>query len=249
MTTFLESVALRSFVILLLTTLAATLYRHRSAAVLHRIWTLGLIGCLLVPAVSLISPAWELAVLPAQVSNVSPLEPQSLDLVDRSSDRTSLREVSRPQLNHRSHEQRADLNSPASSPVDIETKLDKADVPPIAPSKTAAVEAFPPASTLTLSTIIHWTWLAVAGLLGRIWVDSMDSSKTNVESLSTSGERAMASNATRCLRSSWRWQTGQADVQSAGNITDGYRYLSLLANRAPTSTKLVGRPSKNGATA
>ena len=165
MTTFLESVALRSLVILLLTTLAATLYRHRSAAVLHRIWTLGLIGCLLVPAVSLISPAWELAVLPAQVSNVPPLEPQSLDLVDQSSNRTSLREASRPHLIYRSHEQRADLSSPATSPVDIETRLDKADVTPIAPSKNAVVEAFPPASTLTLSTIIHWTWLAVAGLL------------------------------------------------------------------------------------
>ena len=165
MTTFLESVALRSFVILIITTFAAALYRHRSAAVLHRIWTLGLIGCLIVPVVSLISPAWELAVLPAEVASVSLPEPQPLGSSHQTSDQRLFPEVSRPQVNLGSHKQQPSLKSPAILPLDTQPEPVKTTTTSIAPKNTALVASMPPVSTPPLRVIIHWAWLTVFGLL------------------------------------------------------------------------------------
>ena len=165
MNTILESVALRSFVILLMTSFAATLYRHHSAAVLHRIWTLGLVGCLLVPVVSLISPAWELAVLPAEVASVSSTEPQLVGSIDQTSDQTLFPEVSRPQVNLRSPKRQSNLKTPATSPADTQSEPIKTTTTHVAPTNTTFVASIPSASKPPLFAIIHWTWLTIVGLL------------------------------------------------------------------------------------
>lgn len=56
--------AIKCFVLLMATLLFACLMKKRSAAVLHRLWTLAFCGCLVIPIVTLLSPSWSLAILP-----------------------------------------------------------------------------------------------------------------------------------------------------------------------------------------
>lgn len=67
----LAAIAMRSFILLILTTCIAFVFRRRSAAVLHGIWTVGLGGCLATPVVMLLSPSWYLPLLPTEKSAVS----------------------------------------------------------------------------------------------------------------------------------------------------------------------------------
>ncbi|MDZ4819525.1 MAG: M56 family metallopeptidase, partial [Planctomycetota bacterium] len=62
-TDFLASIAIRSLVLMLLVSVVAWLLRHRSAALLHLVWTAGLAGCLAIPLVMFLSPSWSLPVL------------------------------------------------------------------------------------------------------------------------------------------------------------------------------------------
>jgi len=64
----LASIAVRSFILLILTAGIAFALRRRSAAVLHGIWTVGLAGCLATPIVMSLSPNWSLPLLPPQAS-------------------------------------------------------------------------------------------------------------------------------------------------------------------------------------
>ena len=45
--------AIKSFLLLMATLVATCLMRKRSAAAIHRLWTLSFCGCLLIPAVAL----------------------------------------------------------------------------------------------------------------------------------------------------------------------------------------------------
>jgi beta-lactamase regulating signal transducer with metallopeptidase domain/uncharacterized GH25 family protein/thiol-disulfide isomerase/thioredoxin len=67
----LVSIAIRSFILLILTACVAFTFRRRSAAFLHGIWTVGLGGCLATPVMMLFSPSWHLPLLPPQASAVS----------------------------------------------------------------------------------------------------------------------------------------------------------------------------------
>jgi beta-lactamase regulating signal transducer with metallopeptidase domain/thiol-disulfide isomerase/thioredoxin len=67
----LVAIAVRSFVLLILTACVAFAFRRRSASVLHGIWTVGLGGCLATPVVMLLSPSWYLPLLPPEASVVS----------------------------------------------------------------------------------------------------------------------------------------------------------------------------------
>ena len=67
----LASLAARSFVLLILTACIAFAFRRRSAAVLHGIWAVGLGGCLGTPIVMMLSPSWNLPLLPPEASAVS----------------------------------------------------------------------------------------------------------------------------------------------------------------------------------
>ena len=50
--------AVKACLLLAVTMSASWLVRSRSAAASHRIWTLGFAGCLLIPVISLLAPAW-----------------------------------------------------------------------------------------------------------------------------------------------------------------------------------------------
>lgn len=64
-TTLLIDVGLRTAAILFVTAVAAWWIRKRSAAAIHRVWTLGFAGCLAVPLITLVAPSWTLPLLPA----------------------------------------------------------------------------------------------------------------------------------------------------------------------------------------
>ncbi len=59
------NIGFRSCVLLLVTLAVALIFRRKSAAVVHRIWSLGVFGCLLIPIVTLFAPNWKLPILPA----------------------------------------------------------------------------------------------------------------------------------------------------------------------------------------
>ena len=61
----------KASVILALAAAVCWLLRRHSAAVRHRIWTMAILGSLLVPALTLTMPRWTLAVLPSGHSDVS----------------------------------------------------------------------------------------------------------------------------------------------------------------------------------
>ncbi len=67
----LASIAVRSFVLLILTACIVFALRRRSAAVLHAVWTVGLAGCLATPIVMSLSPSWSLPLFPPAASAVS----------------------------------------------------------------------------------------------------------------------------------------------------------------------------------
>jgi len=86
-TEFLIAAATKSLVLLALTTLLAFVLRHRSAALLHGVWTLGLAACLAVPAVAWLAPGWSAPLLPRSRSAAtvsprmhSPIEPTRVAL-------------------------------------------------------------------------------------------------------------------------------------------------------------------------
>lgn len=66
---WLVDVALKGFLLTAAAWLSAVCVRRRSAATLHRVWTLGLAGCLLVPAISTLAPTWGLKIVPPTAAN------------------------------------------------------------------------------------------------------------------------------------------------------------------------------------
>ena len=66
----------------------------------------------------------------------------------------------------------------------------------------------------------------------RFRISSVDSCEANVVSLPAAGQSAMAGTAKGGLRSAGRWQARHADDRPAGNVANGYRDFSLLADRA-----------------
>ena len=72
----LASIAVRSLVLMLMTCACAWIFRKRSASLVHRIWTLGFCGSLIIPFAILCCPSWALPVLPATPATpVPPSEP------------------------------------------------------------------------------------------------------------------------------------------------------------------------------
>jgi beta-lactamase regulating signal transducer with metallopeptidase domain/uncharacterized GH25 family protein/thiol-disulfide isomerase/thioredoxin len=67
----LVGIAVRSFVLLIATAGVAFAFGRRSAAVLHGIWAVGLIGSLATPVVMWLSPSWRLPLLPPESSMIS----------------------------------------------------------------------------------------------------------------------------------------------------------------------------------
>ncbi|WP_390620289.1 M56 family metallopeptidase [Rubripirellula amarantea] len=63
---FLVDVALKSFVVMLVVAILASLCGRLSAAIRHRMWTLGIVSVLLLPWFSALLPTFQLALLPVQ---------------------------------------------------------------------------------------------------------------------------------------------------------------------------------------
>ena len=61
---FLVDTTMKSFVIFAVAGVFAFCLRHRSAAVRGFVWSLAIIGCLIIPLFSLVLPKWELGILP-----------------------------------------------------------------------------------------------------------------------------------------------------------------------------------------
>src|SRR5690349_14122734 len=70
--------ALKGTLLLILACLAAWLVRRASAALVHRLWSLTLLGLLLLPLLSLALPAWRLPLLPGTSGPPEPVMPTSL---------------------------------------------------------------------------------------------------------------------------------------------------------------------------
>ncbi|MCG8648635.1 MAG: M56 family metallopeptidase, partial [Pirellulales bacterium] len=160
----LADAAVKSAILLTVTLLITTLMRRRSAAALHRGWTLGLAGCLLVPLVSLMSPGWtpplvsdSLAAVPAE--RLEPAGPPA------------------PQPLHQAETRLPETQSPlASSPISKRAIAEGASVPPpdlaLDPDADAAAPAGPqenPRHAESDSTAMVWVGGPAAWLLG-IWL-------------------------------------------------------------------------------
>ena len=96
---FLVDTTMKSFVIFAVAGVFAFCLRHRSAAMRGFVWSLAIIGCLIIPLFSLVLPKWELGILPeapvsiasSQLSTksvssipITPTPPQSNPVIDRS---------------------------------------------------------------------------------------------------------------------------------------------------------------------
>ena len=70
---FLVGTTMKSFMIFAIASVFAFCLRRRSAAMRGFIWSMAIVGCLIIPLLSLVLPKWELGILPAEapVSNCS----------------------------------------------------------------------------------------------------------------------------------------------------------------------------------
>ena len=75
-TSLLLDIVIKVAVLLTVVWVGSLFIRKRSAAAQHRWWTLGFVGCLLLPAISFITPTWSLPILPR------PILPQSMEISD-----------------------------------------------------------------------------------------------------------------------------------------------------------------------
>jgi beta-lactamase regulating signal transducer with metallopeptidase domain/thiol-disulfide isomerase/thioredoxin len=64
--------ALKSLVLLTIAGGAALVLQRRSAATVHRVWSVCFVGCLLVPAASIVAPQWSLRIVPAMPVSIVP---------------------------------------------------------------------------------------------------------------------------------------------------------------------------------
>ena len=96
---FLVDATMKSFVIFVVAGVFAFCLRRRSAAMRGFVWSMAIVGCLIIPLFSLVLPKWELGILPeapisiapSQLSTksvssipITPTPPQSNPVIDRS---------------------------------------------------------------------------------------------------------------------------------------------------------------------
>jgi beta-lactamase regulating signal transducer with metallopeptidase domain len=75
-TTLLMDVVIKVSLLLLVVWVGSLFMRKRSAAAQHRWWTLGFVGCLLIPAIGFVTPTWTLPILPepTEIADPSPVD-------------------------------------------------------------------------------------------------------------------------------------------------------------------------------
>ena len=146
---FLIDATMKSLVIFAVAGLFGFILRHCSAAVRGLVWSLAIVGCLIVPFFSLILPQWEVGVLPAT--------PEKFEM-DRLTD----------------NRQAAISPVPIGSrPLPTTTTSSTQTIPiPIQPGSTPSEVATPKSNTLeTGLASLHWTdWIAVCWAGGVLFL-------------------------------------------------------------------------------
>ena len=153
-------VVIKVSLLLLMVWLGSLLIRKRSAAAQHRWWTLGFLGCLLIPATSLVTPTWTLPILPGPIADVDTLTIQSAPLPDG---RTYANAAPHGQI-----ERAPTRNFPPQQPLAQKGKsTNKTAEPPAQPDDVPA-QASP---TPTIATILMGVWGMGAALclLRMVW--------------------------------------------------------------------------------
>ena len=79
-------VAVKSFLPLMIAWLTARRLHKSSAATVHRLWTLGLAGCLVIPMVSTLTPTWTLPIVPDSLPVITDKANKNLSLRSNSLD-------------------------------------------------------------------------------------------------------------------------------------------------------------------
>ena len=145
---FLIDATMKSFVIFAVAGLFGFILRHRSAAVRGLVWSLAMLGCLIVPLFSITLPQWEVGVLPATPERFS---------MDRLADNRQAAIFPVP-IGSR----------PLPSTIAPSTQI----TPPLIQSKSVSSESGVPQSNMSETglTSLHWTdWLAVCWAGGMLF--------------------------------------------------------------------------------
>ena len=71
---FLADTTMKSFVIFAVAGVFAFCLRRRSAAMRGFIWSMAIVGCLIIPLLSLVLPKWELGILPEAPVSIAPIQ-------------------------------------------------------------------------------------------------------------------------------------------------------------------------------
>ena len=186
---FLVNTTMKSFVIFVVAGLFVCYFRRKSASVCSFVWSMVIVGCLIVPLFSLMLPKWEVNVLPEM-----PIQSETYRLTDNA----------RP------------ATAPVSIPVSIAPSQPSSET--VGPTRVAPTpsQSNPVPARNGILTTMHWTdWIAVvwggAGLfllirlivgIGAVWHISARSSNFN--------------RAVEQLRSNWN---RQANVRLSNKIT------------------------------
>ena len=152
---FLADATMKSFVIFAVAGLLEFILHRHSAAVRGLVWTLAIVGCLIMPLFSLTLPRWEVGVLPATSERFE---------MDRLTDNrqaaiSSVPTASRPLPS-------ASRPLPSTAPS---TQI----APPLIQSKSASSESGAPQPNMSGAgfTWLHWTdWLAVCWAGGTLFL-------------------------------------------------------------------------------
>ena len=78
--TLLLDVVIKVSLLLLIVWAGSLLMRKRSAAAQHRWWTLGFVGCLLIPVITLVMPTWTFPILPGPSETAAQSQPSNMPL-------------------------------------------------------------------------------------------------------------------------------------------------------------------------
>ena len=146
---FLIDATMKSFVIFAVAGVFGFILRRRSAAARGLIWTLAIVGCLIMPLFSLTLPRWEVGVLPATPDRFS---------MDRLADNRQAGISPVPTASR-----------PLPSTIAPSTQI----TPPLIQSKSVGSESGVPQSNMSETglTSLHWTdWLAVCWTGGTLFL-------------------------------------------------------------------------------
>lgn len=173
----LHGFAVRSFIVLLVAATIAFLLRHQSASRRHHVWTMGLLGCLLVPVLSVSAPSWNLPIYTGENELIRITA--SSKAAQGSSDEAALSAaVSQAKATKISDHQRptklmvsaagtSRLDSAVDPPgLSINPPIDREE-PDLASQADASTGPTLDAATLSLLVNSYgWIWLTVASFLG-----------------------------------------------------------------------------------